>query len=687
MKNLIIENNVYRSLVDFIYKKKTSKYLLRVSDLGMCPTRISLKSITAYSVVIALCLIFVFTRSVFAFELFGFHLFGKKTSASFPSGVNSTEKSYTVEVVAPPGAPQEGIKIAKAASSLVSDQGKTVANSSGLLAKARSNYRTILAALYADGRYGGIISIKINGLEVSDLSPLSQLPTHSNIIITIDAGPQYVFNVANFNKAFFLERYKTGEILSVENLGYKVGAVAKSETILKAERWLIERWRQQGYAKANIVNRDVVADHAARFIDAQITVNPGKKAYYGSLNVRNVSQKPRIDSAYIAWMTGLKPNQQYNPDALIKANKRLARLDVFRAVIVREAETISSDGHLPLTLVLEERKPRRFGIGGSYSTLDGVGLEAYWMHNNIFGHAEHLKIETKISDIGSRKEESYHPKNFNYLLGATFIKPGIITPDTDFAAELKGEQDVLDNYTTKAFKGQLGIRHIFNDQLSGRVAVATFNGYSRDDYFGSRHFTTIGLLSGLIYDGRNNPVNATKGLYGEAVLEPLYEMRFDNFVTKMTIEGRSYWAFDVKEHFIFSTRVKLGTIIGGNTAELPSDTLFFAGGGGSVRGYAYRNIGIKTKNDTIIGGRSLIEGSAELRLFFNNKIGFVSFIDGGFVGEKTHFNFSQQMKWGAGIGGRYMTSFGPFRFDVAFPFKREKSDPRVGFYVGIGQAF
>ncbi|MCL6229031.1 autotransporter assembly complex protein TamA [Bartonella bilalgolemii] len=646
-----------------------------------------MKLITAYSVVVALCLIFTFTRSVVAFELFGFHLFGKKKSAFFPYGINNAEKSYTIEVVAPPGAPSEGIKIAKAASSLVSDQGKAVANSSGLLAKARSNYRTILAALYADGRYGGIISIKINGLEVSDLSPLAQLPAQSSIVITIDAGPQYVFNVANFNKDFSLENYKIGEILSVENLGYKVGAVAKSETVLKAERWLIERWRQHGYAKANIVNRDMVADHAARFVDAQITVNPGKKAYYGPLNVRNVSEQPRMDSAYIAWMTGLKLDQQYNPDALIKANKRLARLDVFRAVTLREAETISFDGHLPLTLILEERKPRRFGIGGSYSTLDGAGLEVYWMHNNLFGQAEHLKIETKISDIGSRKEESYHPKNFDYLLGATFIKPGIITPDTDFSAELKGEQDVLDNYTTTALKAQLGITHIFNDKLSGRVALATFNGYSRDDYFGNRHFTTIGLLSGMIYDGRNSTVNATKGLYSEAVLEPLYEMRFDNFVTKMTIEGRSYWAFDVKDHFIFSTRVKFGTIIGGNIAELPSDTLFFAGGGGSVRGYAYRNIGIKTENDTIVGGRSIVEGSAELRFFFNNKIGFVSFIDGGFVGEKTHFNFSRQMKWGVGIGGRYMTGFGPFRFDVAFPFKREKGDPRVGFYVGMGQAF
>ncbi|WP_074381171.1 autotransporter assembly complex protein TamA [Bartonella doshiae] len=644
-----------------------------------------LKSDTVRCVFISLCFIFVFSQPLAAFELFGIHLFGQKKATSFDG--NSTEKFYKIVVVAPQGAPSEGVKIVKAVSSLVADKNKASLSSSGLLAKARGDYRAILSALYADGRYGGVISIRINGLEAADLSPVTQLPEQSNIIITIDAGPQYVFNIADIDKVSSFIESRDNRIPTIEELGYKVGGIAKSEIILKAERWAIEGWRRQGYAKAKIMNREIIADHAARLIDARIMVDPGREAYYGSLSVQNVSKRPRIDSAYIAWMTGLKSGQKYNSDALVKASERLARLDVFRAVNIREAESINPDGSLPLTLVLEERKPRRFGVGGGYSTLDGAGFETYWIHNNLFGHAERLKIEMKISGVGSNKENSYNFKNFDYLFGGTFIKPGILTPDTDLRTELKVQQDVLDNYTTRAISGKLGMTHIFNNNLSGQVAIEVSNSSSKDIYFGKRNFTTVGFPSNLTYDSRDNKFNATKGLYGEVIFEPFYEMRFSNFVTKMTMEGRSYWVLDEKDRFVFAARAKLGTIVGSNTAEVPSDTLFFSGGGGSVRGYAYRNIGIKTENNAVVGGRALIEGSAELRFSLNDKMGLVGFIDGGLIGEKAVVDFAQKIKWGAGIGGRYMTGFGPLRIDLAFPFRREKDDPRVGFYVGIGQAF
>ncbi|WP_432762906.1 autotransporter assembly complex protein TamA [Bartonella schoenbuchensis] len=652
----------------------------------MCQKKVSSKSKTIYSVFVGLCLVFAFPQSLAAFELFGIHLWGKKKPNLSSGDISGTEKFYQVEVVVPQGAPQIGAQIVKDVSSLVADQDKAVSSSSGLLAKARSNYQAILSALYADGRYGGVISIKINGLEVADLSPITQLPVQSTIVITVDAGPQYVFSAASITQTPPLIK-KTNSMPSVKELGYKIGAVAKSETIFKAERWVIEGWRRHGHAKVNIVSRDVVADHTTHLIDAQIVTDPGQKAYYGSLSVRNVSEQPRVDSDYVKWITALKPGQQYNSDALAKANKRLARLDVFRAVNIQEADAINSDGSLPLTLVLEERKPRRFGVGGSYSTLDGAGFEAYWMHNNLFGHAERLKIETKISGIGDYKTKSYNPKNFNYLFGTTLTKPGVITPDTDFETELKMQRDSLDNYTTQAIRGKFGLTHIFNDNLSGKFAVVASNGQSHDDYLGSRDFTMVGLQNGLIYDSRDNKFNATKGLYGETIIEPLYEAHANDFVTKITIEGRSYWVLDEQDRFVFATRTKLGTIIGSDKAKLPSDMLFFAGGGGSVRGYAYHNIGIKAKNDTIIGGHALVEGSAELRLSVNDTIGLVSFIDGGLVREKAHFDFSQDIKWGVGIGGRYMTGLGPLRFDLAWPLKREKGDPRLGFYVGIGQAF
>ncbi len=533
------------------------------------------KSTTMRSLCIGLCFVFTFPQPLAAFDFFGIPLFSQKKKTS-SSTINNTEKFYKVDVVAPLGAPSEGVKLVKAVSSLVADKDKSF-SSSGLLAKARSDYRSILSALYADGRYGGIISIKINGLEAADLSPMTQLPAQSNIIITIDAGPKYVFSVAGINKVAPFVKYKTNKMQTIDELGYKTGAIAKSETILKAERWAIEGWRRQGYAKAEVIKSEVVADHEARLIDAQIAVDPGQEAYYGPLTVRNVSKKPNVDSAYIVWMTGLKVGQKYDSNALAKANERLARLNVFRAINIREADTINPDGSLPLTLILEERKPRRFGMGGSYSTLDGTGFETYWIHNNLFGHAENFKIETKISGIGSHKEESYNLKNFDYLFGATFIKPSILTPDTDFRTELKIQQDVLENYTTKAIRGKFGIAHIFNSHLSGQIAVEISNGYSKDVSFGNRNFTTIGLSSGLIYDSRNNKFNATKGLYGEVNVEPFYEVRSNTFVSKMTLEGRSYWALDENNRFVFAARAKFGTIFGSEKTQLPSNILFLLG--------------------------------------------------------------------------------------------------------------
>lgn len=645
-------------------------------------TKVLLKSGGLQRAFVALCLVFIFPLPLAAFELFG-----EKKSNSSPYDTGDEEKSYKVEVIAWPGASPEGVKIVKAVSALVADQGKSVSSASVLLAKARSDYRKILSALYSDGRYGGNVSIKINGAEVSGVSAVAQLPDQSNIVIMIDAGPQYVFSSARIDQVSALTKDKTGKVLSVEDLGYQVGAVAKSDVILRVERWAIEGWRQQGYPRATIVKRDVVADHSTRLVDAHITVHPDQKAHYGPVTVRNVSEHSHMDLAYIEWMTGLKLGQEYDPNVLTKAEERLARLNVFRAVNIQEADTINPDGGLPLTLILEERKLQRFGVGGSYSTLDGAGLETYWMHRNLFGHAESLKIETKISGVGSIKEQSYARSNFNYLFGTTFVKPGIITQDTDFRAQLQMQRDVLDNYTTKALVGKWGITHLFNDELSGHVFALASNSRSHDDCFGNRYFTTIGLLGGLIYDSRNNKLNATRGLYSETIIEPFYEFRFNNFVTKMTMEGRSYWSFDEKNNFVLAARAKFGAVVGSGPDQLSSDMLFLAGGGGSVRGYAYRNIGIKTKNDAIIGGNTLVEGSVELRFTLSDSISFVSFIDGGLVGDKARFDFLKEIKWGAGVGGRYMTGLGPLRFDLAFPMKREEGDPLFGFYVGIGQAF
>ena len=624
-----------------------------------------------------------------AFELFGIKLWGKD-KAEEADDVIAEPKRYKVEVTSSGNRTNKDGKAAdvddliKGASRLVADEEKAASGSGGLLAKARGDYRRLLMALYGEGRYGGTISIKVDGQEVADLPADTQLPDTSNIIINVDPGPQFLFARASITELAPPVEERRNKLLTPEEAGFKSGELAKSGVILKAERLAVEAWRRQGYAKAKIANENVVADHAGNVVDADITVEPGQLAHYGPLTVQGTA---RMDPEFVAYMADLKPGERYDPADLERTRRRLARMDVFRSTTIQEAQEINRDGSLPLDLIVQERKPRRFGVGANYSTLDGAGVEAFWMHRNLFGKAERLRFDAKVSGIGGSQDSSFDPKNFTYQLGTTFTKPGVFTPDTDFVSSLTGKREVLDNYTETSVNGQAGFTHIFDEYMSGRLFANVSHARFDDDYYGKRDFFTVGMLGGILLDKRDNQTNATSGYYADGVIEPFYEIKNGSFSTKFTAEGRGYYGFGADNRVVLAGRLKVGSIVGADMKDLPPDKVFFAGGGGSVRGYAYRSIGVKKPGDVVIGGRSLVEMSGEVRTKVTDSIGVVGFVDGGYVGEETYPDFAENLRLGAGAGLRYDTSLGPIRFDVAVPLNRSKGDSSFAFYVGIGQAF
>ncbi len=624
-----------------------------------------------------------------AFELFGIKLWGKD-KAEEADDVIAEPKRYKVEVTSSGNRTNKDGKAAdvddliKGASRLVADEEKAASGSGGLLAKARGDYRRLLMALYGEGRYGGTISIKVDGQEVADLPADTQLPDTSNIVINVDPGPQFLFARASITELAPPVEERRNKLQTPEEAGFKSGELAKSGVILKAERLAVEAWRRQGYAKAKIANENVVADHAGNVVDADITVEPGQLAHYGPLTVQGTA---RMDPEFVAYMADLKPGERYDPADLERTRRRLARMDVFRSTTIQEAQEINRDGSLPLDLIVQERKPRRFGVGANYSTLDGAGVEAFWMHRNLFGKAERLRFDAKVSGIGGSQDSSFDPKNFTYQLGTTFTKPGVFTPDTDFVSSLTGKREVLDNYTETSVNGQAGFTHIFDEYMSGRLFANVSHARFDDDYYGKRDFFTVGMLGGILLDKRDNQTNATSGYYADGVIEPFYEIKNGSFSTKFTAEGRGYYGFGADNRVVLAGRLKVGSIVGADMKDLPPDKVFFAGGGGSVRGYAYRSIGVKKPGDVVIGGRSLVEMSGEVRTKVTDSIGVVGFVDGGYVGEETYPDFAENLRLGAGAGLRYDTSLGPIRFDVAVPLNRSKGDSSFAFYVGIGQAF
>jgi translocation and assembly module TamA len=610
-----------------------------------------------------------------AFELFGIRFFEDQADRD-ADAVIVDPHTYSAEVVTGATGGLEGV--IRNASALVADQDEPASGAAGLLAKARGDYRRITAALYGEGYYGGTVNILVNGVEAANIPPDTRLPNPAAIQIHVNPGPEFRFNRLVIVNQAPPTLDPGDEVPEPTTLGYVNGAVARSGVVTRAEASAIEAWRQQGYAKAEVASREVVADHASNTVDVTITIAPGRPARFGPIQVQGTE---RMDPAFVARQTGLTEGEEYDPDELALAEKRLDRLEVFRAARLEAAREIGADGLLPYTLIVQEQAGRRFGVGASFSTVDGLGVEAYHLWRNLFGQAERLRLDARVAGIGFPVET----EEFDYFFGGTFTKPGMFTPDTDLVATVSAERTVLDTYTETSAGGRLGLTHIFSDHITAEagalVEVSRF-----DDDFGTRDFTIAGAYGGITFDNRDNPLDATEGFYASAQIEPFYEFNYGNPAARAIIEGRTYFGFGDNDRVVLAGRIRAGALLGPDLEEIPPDRLFFAGGGGSVRGYAFKSIGVDGPGDTVTGGRYLLEGSIEARVKVTGDIGVVGFLDGGYVAADT-FPGIEDLRLGAGIGLRYATGLGPIRADLAIPLNKRDGDPDYALYIGIGQAF
>jgi translocation and assembly module TamA len=106
-----------------------------------------------------------------------------------------------------------------------------------------------------------------------------------------------------------------------------------------------------------------------------------------------------------------------------------------------------------------------------------------------------------------------------------------------------------------------------------------------------------------------------------------------------------------------------------------------------VRGYEFRSISPRDNDGDLTGGRSLVEGSVELRYRFMENYGIVPFFDAGTVTEDVFPSFNEPIQYAGGLGFRYYSPIGPIRADIATPLNPRKDDEPVAFYISIGQAF
>jgi translocation and assembly module TamA len=132
-----------------------------------------------------------------------------------------------------------------------------------------------------------------------------------------------------------------------------------------------------------------------------------------------------------------------------------------------------------------------------------------------------------------------------------------------------------------------------------------------------------------------------------------------------------------------AARAELGAVLANEAANLPTTQLFLTGGDNTVRGYAYRSIGVTLPDGQTAAGRYLVVGSLELQRpiiidGLTSAWDFVAFVDAGGVADKP-----QQLtaKVGVGAGAQWNSPIGPLQIDLAWGVATQKL--RLNLSMGV----
>ncbi|NLR99093.1 outer membrane protein assembly factor [Rhizobium sp. P38BS-XIX] len=607
--------------------------------------------------------------NAFAFKLFGIKLWGEdETTDQVSDPVH-----YTVDLKAD-NLDKDLKDSLNETSMLIADKDKPASGDLGVVVKARDDRDRLIANLYEKAHYGGVVTITINGTALDALPPTPTFSRSKPVAVAISVDPGPVFKLGK------VSLQGDAAQLDPQKYGLVRGGDAGSLTILKAGDKMVADFKNEGHPLAKLDKRDVVADHSSNTVDVSLKVESGPVAPFGNVGV--TGQKS-VDPDFIKRYARINEGKPYSPDDLKKASDRLRKLGVFSSVTIREADKLAPDGSIPTTIEVSEGKQRYFGVGAQYSTIDGFGLQGYWGHRNLTGRADSLRIEGSVSRLG----ETTDVGQLDYTAGITYIRPATFYPSATFTAGLKMQSLHPDAYDANTATLSAGLAYDINDQDT--VSAGGEVSYESDttDAFGKHNYLTVTIPLEYVRDTRDNKLDPIDGYRAAISAKPSYEAMDGTIFGSVEGSITGYKGVGANNNVVFAGKLAAGSLLGANSIEdIPATRRFYAGGGGSVRGYGYQEISPYNSNGDETGGRSYVTASFEARVKITDTIGIVPFVDMGSVTD-TAFPDLSDLRIGAGVGLRYATPFGPIRLDVAVPLKKYDDGTAYGIYAGIGQAF
>lgn len=461
-----------------------------------------------------------------------------------------------------------------------------------------------------------------------------------------------------------------------------LGAPARAAAVLGAESSAVAALESAGYPDAEAGQRRVIVDHADGTMTANYSFRSGERVRLGELRADpSEVLRPEFLNDVRNWDRG----DLFSPEALARLRRDVAATGAVSRVSTRFEARPDEPGVRDVILEVAPARRRAVEFGAGYSTTEGVGVEAEWTWRNLTRRADTLELGFILSELQQR-------------VTAELTRPHAagIGRSVRYAASAGHEETEAYDRTGAAISASIDAARRLKRGVSYGVSLAADQ---YEDATGQSNAVTLSGFGELRGDTTGNPLDARDGDVMALRLEPAYSVGDANIAfVRATADFRTYESRGEDQDTTLAARARFGyvTALSGDDEDLPLDRRFYAGGGGSVRGYSYNSIYPEQRLLAAVtpGGLGLTEVSLEVRHrfdgdtlngFFADNLGAVAFIDGGNAWDD--LSEAASLKWGVGAGVRYDLGFAPLRIDIAVPLDGGPSDPDFALYVSLGQAF
>jgi translocation and assembly module TamA len=433
-----------------------------------------------------------------------------------------------------------------------------------------------------------------------------------------------------------------------------------------------------GYLDATLIRHELRVNPARRSARIDLELDTGQRYRFGATTIEQHVIRDKLVRRFLRYREGdpFDLTQVLHTQFALDDTEYFSDLEVLPGTPDRARHTV------PVAIHARASRPNVYSVAGGYATDTGARGILSWQDRRVNSLGHKMSVDLEAAQVTKYSLQSHYVIPIGDPAVENLTLSGIV--EQQQLADVNARTNSFGPSVTRVSGRWQTVWFLNWVHTSGTVQASATNAQ------GQPTSVTLGTGSADMLVPGVDIAAVPKGYLGEPIFQHGFfaevrgsrgELGSKSRFLQVHVQFERVFELAPKWHLLI--RDELGVTIASRFDAMPPQMRFFAGGEGSVRGFAYNDLsplqqycgisnGGRICQEFKAGGKDIATGSVEVDRDLPHNLGLAVFYDYG-----NAFNhFGSPLERGAGIGLRYRLPVLTLGVDIAQPLS-ESGSPRL----------